>query len=180
MLKRASIIALLAILGTVPSPIAAERPSLIPVVHEELNRALDGLAGQVHGLGDRWRDHFGRSASPAERPLITLMLNWRQELALSPTQVESLERLRTEFQKDATRRDADLRAAETALATLLQTEPVDLATVETKVRDIERQRADFRVARIKVIEEGRGQLTPEQRTKLLTLLAGSTPRRLGA
>lgn len=180
MLKGALIIALLAIPGPNPSALATEPPALTPVVHEELNRALDGLAGQVHGLGDRWRGHFGRGAAPAERPLISLMLNWRQELALSPTQVESLERLRTEFQKEATRRDADLHAAETALATMLQTEPVDLAAVEAKVRDIERQRADFRVARIKVIEQGRGQLTPEQRTKLSTLLAGSAPRRLGA
>jgi len=86
------------------------------VVHDELNRALDDLVGQVHGLGDRWRDHFGRGEAPAERPVITLMLNWRQELALSATQEQSLERLRADFQREATRRDAELRAAETTFA----------------------------------------------------------------
>ena len=86
------------------------------MVHDELNRALDDLVGQVHGLLDRWRDHFGRSEAPAERPVITLMLNWRQELALSATQEQSLERLRADFQREATRRDAELRAAETTFA----------------------------------------------------------------
>ena len=44
------------------------------------------------------------------------MLNWRQELALSATQEQSLERLRADFQREATRRDAELRAAETTFA----------------------------------------------------------------
>jgi len=178
-LKRLVFVALLAILGAPFPVLAAEPPAVTPVVHEELNRALDDLAGQVHGLGDRWRDHFGRGESAAERPLITLMLNWRQELALSPAQIQSLERIRADFQREATRRDADLRAAETALDTMLQAEPVDLAGVEAKLRDIERQRADLRLARVKTIEQGKGQLTPEQRTKLSTLLASSTPRRAG-
>jgi Spy/CpxP family protein refolding chaperone len=173
-------VASLAILGTSSAVLAAESPAVTPVVHDELNRALDDLAGQVHGLGDRWRDHFGRGESPAERPLITLMLNWRQELALSPAQVQSLERLRSDFQREATRRDADLRAAETALGTMLQAESVDLAGVETKLREVERQRADLRLARIKTIEQGKTQLTPEQRAKLSTLMASSAPRRAGA
>ena len=173
-------VASLAILGTSSAVLAAESPAVTPVVHDELNRALDDLAGQVHGLGDRWRDHFGRGESPAERPLITLMLNWRQELALSPAQVQSLERLRSDFQREATRRNADLRAAETALGTMLQAESVDLAGVETKLREVERQRADLRLARIKTIEQGKAQLTPEQRAKLSTLMASSAPRRAGA
>ncbi len=165
-------VASLAILGTSSAVLAAESPAVTPVVHDELNRALDDLAGQVHGLGDRWRDRFGRGESAAERPLITLMLNWRQ--------VQSLERLRADFQREATRRDADLRAAETALGTMLQAESVDLAGVETKLREVERQRADLRLARIKTIEQGKTQLTPEQRAKLSTLMASSAPRRAGA
>ncbi len=170
----------LAMLDTTLPALAAEPPAVTPVVHEELNRALDDLVGGVHGLGDRWRDHFGRGESAAERPLITLMLNWRQELALTPAQVQSLERLRSDFQREATRRDADLHAGETALGTMVQAEQVDLTAVEAKVRDIERQRADLRLARIRTIEDGKSQLTTEQRTKLSTLLASSTPRRAGS
>jgi hypothetical protein len=178
---RIMIVVLLAILVMPPVVVGGDSADMTtPVVHQELNRALDELAGHVHGLGDRWRDHFGRIESPAERPLITLMLNWRQELGLNASQVESLERLRGEFQREATRRDADLRAAEHELATLLQAQTPNLAIVEAKLREIEKQRADFRLARIKTIESGRAQLTPEQRAKLSTLLAGSTPKRLGA
>jgi len=170
-------VASVVILGAVSPVLAAESVAVTPVVHDELNRALDDLVGQVHGLGERWRDHFRRVDSPAERPLITLMLNWRQELALSTSQVQSLEKLRADFQREATRREADLRAAETAVTTTLQADPVDLAGVEAQVRDVERQRADLRLARIKTIEEGKAQLTPEQRTKLSALLARASPRR---
>jgi Heavy-metal resistance len=180
MSQRILIVALLAILVAPPTVVGEVPVDVAPVVHQEFNRALDDLAGHVHGLGDRWRDHFGRTESTAERPLITLMLNWRQELGLSPSQVESLERLRSEFQREATRRDAEVRAAEHELATLLQAQTLNLAVVEAKVREIEKQRADFRLARIKTIEQGRAQLTPEQRAKLSTLLAGSIPKRLGA
>jgi hypothetical protein len=173
--KRYLLVTLLAIAAVGSPALAAEPPVATPVVHDELN-ALDNLVG---GLGDRWRDYFGRGDSLAERPLITLMLNWRQELGLSATQVQALERLRTDFQREATRRDAELRAAETAVATMLQAEPVDLGAVEAKVRDVERQRADLRLARIKTIEEGKAQLTAEQRAKLSTLLASTAPRRGG-
>lgn len=96
---------------------------------------------------------------------------------MSTSQVQSLEKLRADFQREATRREADLRAAETAVTTTLQADPVDLAGVEAQVRDVERQRADLRLARIKTIEEGKAQLTPEQRTKLSALLARASPRR---
>jgi hypothetical protein len=133
--QRILIVALLAILVAPPTVVGEVPVDAAPVVHQELNRALDDLAGHVHGLGDRWRDHFGRTDSPAERPLITLMLNWRQELGLNASQVESLERLRSEFQREATRRDADVRAAEHELATLLQAQTLNLAVVQAKVRE---------------------------------------------
>jgi hypothetical protein len=178
--QRILIVALLTVL-VAPPTVAGEVPvDVAPVVHQELHQALDDLAGHVHGLGDRWRDHFGRTESPSERPLITLMLNWRQELGLNASQVESLERLRSDFQREATRRDTEVRAAEHELATLLQAQTLSLVNVEAKVREIEKQRADFRLARIKTIEQGRAQLTPEQRAKLSSLLGGSTPKRLGA
>jgi hypothetical protein len=180
MLKPFVSVVALAIQSIALPAVAAEPPAATPVVHEELNRALDDLVGGVGGLGDRRRGHFGRGESAAERPLITLMLNWRQDLGLTPAQVQNLERLRSDFQREATRRDADLHAAETALGTMVQAEPVDLAAVEAKLRDIEKQRADLRLARIKTIEQGKSELTAEQRAKLSTLLSTSTPRRAGS
>lgn len=160
---------------------AVEPPVVIPAAHEELSRTLDDLAREIHGLGERWRGHFGRSAAAGERPLITLMLNYRQELGLSPAQVEALERLRSDFQREAIKRDAEIRVAEMDLAALLRTDPADvgraadLGKIEAKVRDIERLRAEQRLARLRTIEQGKAQLTAEQRTKLGALLAEARP-----
>jgi heavy-metal resistance protein len=156
---------------------AAELRSIMPVNYEELGRALDELAGQLRGLGERWRGQVMGAEPAGERPLITIMLSYRQELGLSASQVQELERLRTEFQREAIKRDADLRVAEMDLASLLKAEPVDMGKVEAKVREIERARADLRLARIRVIDQGRAQLTPDQRAKLATLLGDTWPSR---
>ena len=176
MRSRFPLIVLVLALGAGVPPSAAEPPAVRPVVHDELSRSLDELASQLHGLTERWRGHFGRGEAPGERPLITLMLGWRQELGLSTAQIEGLERLRTAFQRGAIRRDADLRVAEMDLAALLRTDTVDLAAAEAKVREIERLRAEARLARIRAIEEGKMQLTVEQRAKLRTLLAQQAAR----
>jgi len=169
---------LLSLLALAMPATAADPAAPSPVAHEELARALDELGGQLHGLGARWREHFTHREAHGERPLITLMLRHREELGLTPDQVQSLERLRAEFQREAIRREADLRVGETELAALLDADPVDLGQVETKLREIERLRADLRLARIRTIEQGKAQLTPEQRAKLRSLLAEPRPPRL--
>jgi Spy/CpxP family protein refolding chaperone len=159
------------------SAFAGEPPAIVPVSHEELSRAIDELAGQIQGLGERWRGHFVGNLPPAERPLISIMLSHRQELGLSASQIQELERLRTAFQREAIKRDADQRVAEMDLTSLLHAEPVDMAKVEATVREIERARAELRLGRIRAIEQARAQLTPEQRAKLADLLGGAWPSR---
>lgn len=65
---------------------AAEGPTVIPAAHEELTRAFDDLAGQIHNLGARWREHFTPGDRDGERPLITIALSHRAELGLSAQQ----------------------------------------------------------------------------------------------
>lgn len=149
---------------------AAGPPVPIPATHEELGRALDELAGQVHGLGEQFRRYFAPGDAPVEGPLISIMLARRQELGLSGTQVQELERIRMDFQREAIKVDADQRVAEMDLSALLRSDPVDLDKVERKVREIERLRATMRFGRIRAIQQGKAQLTPEQRAKLQTLL----------
>ena len=155
-------------------------PAPVPVMHEEVGRLFDEMGEQVRGLGSHWHRHF-RPGGPEERPLISFMLHRRDELKLTPEQVQALEGLRADFQREAIRREADIRVAELDLQALLQVEPVDLARVEAKVREIAQLQADLRVARIRVIEQGKAQLTPEQRTTLKTLLAAPRggPRQAG-
>lgn len=167
---------LVAILIFATPGVVVASPGPLPVAHDELSRALDELAGQLHGLGSRWREHFGHGEPAAERPLISLMLRHRVELGLSQDQVDALERLRADFTREATRRDADLRTAEGDLAAFLRTEPVDLGQVEAKIRQIERVRGDQRIGRLRTIEQGKARLTPEQRAKLQTLLGEPRPR----
>jgi Spy/CpxP family protein refolding chaperone len=161
-------------LSLVSPAAAADREPFFPLSHEELSRALGDLMGQIQGMGTRWREHL-LPPEGAEPPLISIALSHRAELALTPQQVDALERLRTSFQREAIKRDADLRVAEMDLAALRRVEPVDLGQVEAKVREIERLKADLRVARIRTIEQGRAQLTPEQREKLRALVGGGEP-----
>jgi hypothetical protein len=105
-----------------------------------------------------------------ERPLITLMLRHGAELGLSPDQLQSLEELRADFQREAVRHGADIRIAEMELATLLQVKPADLEQVKTKLQEIERSHVDLRFARIRAIEQGKALLSAEQWAKFQTLL----------
>ena len=173
--------AVLAITLMVAGPAAAaDTPVLAQSTYEELGRALDELAGQMRGLGQRIEGQIFGTESPGERPLISFMLAQRYELGLTPAQVQELERLRVNFQRETIKRDADRRVAEMDLAALLQADPVDLGRVEAKIQEIERLRAAFRLSRIRTIEQGKALLTQEQRTKLAALLSQPWPLLPGA
>src|SRR5262245_1697631 len=154
---------------------------------EEAGRLVDQLAGRLGSLGAEFAQQMqagrggmgsmpgmmGRNpGDPLDRPLITIMLHHRSELGLSQEQVGRLEALRGDFTREAIRRDADIRIAELDLASLLEQDPLDLTKVEAKVREVAQMRADLRIARLRVIEQGKALLTPEQRTRLQTMLSG--------
>ena len=160
-----------ALLALSSGPACAETPigPVLPVTHDEIGRAFEDLAGQLHGLGDRLRGHFGLGDAPRERPLVSIILSHRAELGLTTAQVQGLERIRDDFQREAIKLDADQRVAQMDLAALLRAEPVDLPKVEAKVREIERLKSDLRIGRIRAVERGKAMLTPEQRAKLQAL-----------
>jgi Spy/CpxP family protein refolding chaperone len=159
------------VLAVAPTAAATEAPRALPVAHEEMGRTFDDLMAQLEGLAERWRGHFAGADGWSERPLVSFMLSHREELGLSAAQTQELERLRAGFQREAIKRDADLRIAEMDLSGLLGADPVDMGKVEGKVREIERGRADLRLARIRAIEQGKALLSRDQRAKLETLLA---------
>jgi hypothetical protein len=170
-------------------PVAAQGGSR-PSVHDEMGRAFGEAGRELEQWTSRLREHFGPGPGPAggappfgERPLVSYMLAHRAELGLSPQQVEALERVRADFQREAIRRDADLRVAELDLEALRRQDPVDMGQVEAKIREIERLRADFRVGQVRAIEQGRAQLTAEQRERLRAMVAEPRmprPPRLGS
>jgi len=132
------------------------------------------MMGPGHGM-------MGGAGAPAERPLITFMLQHKEELGLSTEQVRSLETLRSSFQKEATDRMAEIEAAEAELQGLLKQAPVDLTKVEETLRRIEALRTALRLGRIKAIEQGKTLLSAEQQKTLQALLekGGRPPMRRG-
>jgi Spy/CpxP family protein refolding chaperone len=171
-MRRIAALATILLAAAVSPAVSGDVPEPTPVVHEEITRAWDHVTSQLEKFGSVWREHFRADAGSSERPLITLMLRHREELRLSADQVRSLERLRGEFEREAVRREADIRIAEMDLASLLDARPVDLAKVEAKIREIERFKADLRLARIRAIEQGKALLSPEQQAKLNDLITG--------
>ena len=113
-----------------------------------------------------------------ERPLITIILRHRHELSLSPEQVQDLENLRTGYQREAIRYEADIRIAEMDLQRLSKTDPVDLEQVNAKLQEIEHLKVELRLARIGAIEQGKALLSSEQREKLSALLGEAQYSRL--
>lgn len=173
----------LALIVVLSLPAAAQAPigppsdeQLEPEMGELGDVAQWGPPGPHGGGGGRaWR-------GPMRRPLISLMLHHRTEHELSPTQIENLERLRGDFMREAIRRGADLKIAGLDLMGLLRPDPadparaVDTAKAEGKIREIEKMRGDLRITRIRTLEAGKALLTPEQRTKLASLMSGPRPQ----
>ena len=101
------------------------------------------------------------------------MLDNRHELGLSPEQVQDLENLRDEYQREAIRYEADTHSAEIDLQKLLKAEAVDLEQIKVKLQEIEHLKVELRLARIRAIEQGKALLSPEQHGKLQALLGQS-------
>ncbi len=128
-----------------------------------------GMMGQGMGPGMMGRGPMGpggRRADPEDKPLISIMLQLRQQLGLSAEQVSKLRALRSEFEKEAIRVGAEIRVIEVDLDDLLEQEKVDLGKVEAAIRKEETLRGNQRISRIKTIESGKALLTVEQRDKL--------------
>jgi Spy/CpxP family protein refolding chaperone len=111
-------------------------------------------------------------------PVIGAILEQRDALGLSASQVEALERLSLDLIRDGIRRQAELMIAQVDLDALLDQDPakaVDVAAAEAKVREIEKLRTDLQLAMIRAVEAAKAQLTAEQRSKLAALLTGARP-----
>ncbi len=119
---------------------------------------------------------MGPRMSFFERPLITEMLSLQEQLGLSPEQVQQLQRLRSAFEKEAIRQQADIQAAEVDLSDLLAASPPDLGKIEAQVNKIATLTGNLRFARIKTLEEGRAVLSQEQWQKFQSMAPRMGPR----
>jgi hypothetical protein len=131
---------------------------------EELGRDFRAWIG-------RWWEYFGGTTAQEQQPVISLLLRNREKVGLSDDQVKKLEGLRSDFEKQTIRNEADIRVAEIDLNNLLQAPTADMGKIEAKIREIERLRADLRIARIRAIDKGKALLSADQRKKLEELLS---------
>ncbi len=105
-------------------------------------------------------------------PVVGAILDRATQLGLSSAQVDKLEQLGLDVVRDAIRRQADLTLAQLDLSTLVDREPtdtIDMAKVESKIREVERMRSGAQLAVVRTVEVARNVLTPEQRSRLVTL-----------
>jgi len=156
---------LLLVLG-LTVPVTAQTSDVARAAPEEAGRAMDGPSMQRQRSFGGWQQRAGGWHARGRRSFIGMVLRHQQELGLTPQQVESLRKLGMDFRRAAIRRTADRQLAQLDLMELRRSDPVDMGKVEAKVREIERMRADGRIAAIRTTEQGKAQLTAEQKEKL--------------
>jgi len=142
-----------------------------PALRDDGGQSFEELGRDFRSWLARWWEYFSGTTVQEQRALISLMLRNREKLGLSDDQVKKLEQLRSDFEKETIRNEADIRVAEIDLNNLLQAASADLPKIEGKIREIERLRADLRIARLRAIEKGKALLTVEQGRKLQELLS---------
>ncbi len=103
-------------------------------------------------------------------PIITIALNHKSELNLTPDQVTNLESIRSHYQSQVTPLRRQLAGVEKEIATLTQQSPANLIEIKSKLQQAEQYRTDLRYPRIEALENGRSVLNDQQQEQLKTLL----------
>ena len=152
-------------LGLTGPASAAEQQKSKSAVPDEFTDAWEQFQRTLQDWGGRIRERFGARSAREERPTISQILTYKEFLGLSADQVKKLEQLRDNFQRQSIRNEADVKIVELDIATLLDNPTVEVAKVEAKIREAEKLRVDLRIARVRVIEQAKNVLTPEQRKK---------------
>jgi Spy/CpxP family protein refolding chaperone len=116
-------------------------------MHGEMHEMMMGGMGMAKGRGP------------------SFYLNMKDELGLSPQQVQQLRTIRRDFKKDAVRRSADLKIAMIDLGTAFEGDwTVDEA--EKQLRQIQLTRTDLLVQYLKARKQAEQVLTAEQLQKV--------------
>jgi len=179
----AMLVGLAVVLG-LAMPVAAETPDMAQAAPGMRPAAQDGMGSGGHrremrapGRPHRWQRGFGHFQGHRRPSFIRMVLFNRQELGLTPQQMDSLRTLGMDSRRAAIRRTADLRIAQLDLMSLRGIDPGDMGKVEAKVREIKRLRGDGHIAAFRTAEDAKSQLTAEQREKLKSLWAARWQRR---
>lgn len=111
----------------------------------------------------------------AEAPWISIALKHQSELGLTPDQVATLEKIRTNFQDQGMPLQQQLRSTESEITTLLQATPANLIQAKIKIGQAEQLRSQLRYLRVEALENGKSVLTAQQREQLQNLVSSRHP-----
>ncbi len=114
-------------------------------------------------------------AMGAEAPWISIALKHQSELGLTPDQVATLEKIRTNYQDQGMPLQQQLRSTESEITTLLQVTPANLIQTKIKIEQAEQLRSQLRYLRVEALENGKSVLTAQQRDQLKNLVSSRHP-----
>ena len=117
------------------------------------------------------RPRMHRMFFGAEAPLISIALKHQAELNLSPDQVSTLEKIRTEYLNQTTPMYQQLGSGEKEIRGFLQESPANLVQVKLKIEAAEKLRSELRYLRVQALENGKSVLTTDQKEQLKNLFA---------
>ncbi|MSP39287.1 MAG: periplasmic heavy metal sensor [Deltaproteobacteria bacterium] len=103
-------------------------------------------------------------------PLISIALNHKSELNLSPDQIANLENIRTHYQSQVSPLHQQLQSLKKEIRTLLQQSPTSLIQVKSKIQASEKLRSELRYLHIEALENGKSILSQSQRDQLHNLV----------
>jgi Spy/CpxP family protein refolding chaperone len=182
----------LALMLWLTMPVAAEPPDMALAASEtvqatpemlladsgEMGRGGNRSGMQAPGRPGGWQRGSGHGQGHRRPSFVGMVLMNREQLGLTPQQVDSFRKLGMDSRRAAIRRHADLQLAKLDVMSLRWSDPVDMGKIEAKVREIEKLKGDGRIAAIRTAEAAKAQLTAEQREKLKSLRpARGGPRR---
>ena len=148
---------------------AQAAPDLLLADYDGMGRGGHRPGMQAPGGPGGWQRSFGHRMGHRRPSFVGIVLMNREQLGLTPQQVDSFRKLGLDTRRAAIRRGADLQLARLDLMSLRWSDPVDMGKVEAKVREIEKLKGDNSIARFRTAEAAKAQLTAEQREKLKSL-----------
>jgi Spy/CpxP family protein refolding chaperone len=137
-----------------------------------LSTAAYGQAGTGEPGAARPRMH---RMLGVEAPWISIALRHQKDLSLSPDQIATLEKMRTQYRDQSSPIQEHLRATESDLAVSLQETPANLIQAKLKIEQAEKLRSQLRYLRVEALENGKSVLTAQQRDQLKNLVSSRHP-----
>jgi Spy/CpxP family protein refolding chaperone len=137
-----------------------------------LSTAAYGQAGTGEPGAARPRMH---RMLGVEAPWISIALRHQKDLSLSPDQIATLEKIRTQYRDQSSPIQEHLRATESDLAVSLQETPANLIQAKLKIEQAEKLRSQLRYLRVEALENGKSVLTAQQRDQLKNLVSSRHP-----